>query len=100
MKNESGVNDDITMLDALQRLWHHNAKRKSIRVEVTFDDVSRKVIFGKVWSKMDNDWNYYVQDGNYTPQYIYQEKQVVSAIMSVAGMNLYGNTVQYHIYQK
>ena len=50
MKNESGVNEDITMLDALQRLWHHKAKRKSIRFEITFDDVSRKVIFGKVWA--------------------------------------------------
>ena len=47
MKNESGVNEDITMLDALQRLWHHKAKRKSIRFEITFDDVSRKVVFGK-----------------------------------------------------
>ena len=100
MQNEYGVNEENTMLDALQRLWHHKAKRKSIRFEVTFDDVTRKEIFGKVWSRVDNDWNYYVQDGNYTPQYIYQEKQVVSAIMSVAGMNLYGNTVQYHIYQK
>ena len=100
MKNESGVREDITMLDALQRLWHHYAKRKSICFEVTFDDVSRKVIFGKVWSKMDNDWNYFVQDGDYTPQYIYKEKQVVSAIMSISGMRLYGNSVRYHIHQK
>ena len=69
--NESGVNEDITMLDALQRLWHHKAKRKSIRFEVTFDDVSRKVNFGKVWSRVSSDWNYYVQDGPYTPQYVY-----------------------------
>ena len=100
MKNESGVREDITMLDALQRLWHHNAKRKSIRFEVTFDDVSRKVIFGKVWSKMDSDWNYFVQDGDYTPQYVYKEKQVVSVIMCISGMSLYGNTVRYHIHQK
>ena len=100
MKNESGVREDITMLDALQRLWNHKAKRKSIRFEVTFDDVSRKVIFGKVWSRMDNDWNYFVQDGDYTPQYFYKEKQVVSAIMSIPGMSLYGNTVRYHIHQK
>ena len=100
MKNESGVREDITMLDALQRLWHHNAKRKSIRFEVTFDDVSRKVIFGKVWSKMDNDWIYFVQDGDYTPRYVYKEKQVVSAIMYISGMSLYGNIVRYHIYQK
>ena len=100
MQNESGVNEKITMLDALQRLWHHKAKRKPIRFEVMFDDVTRKVIFGKVWSRMDNDWNYYVQDGDYTPQYIYKEKQVVSAIMSISGMSLYGNTVRYHIHQK
>ena len=100
MKNESGTIEDISMLDALQRLWHHKAKRNSIRFEVTFDDVTRKVIFGKVWSRVDNDWNYYVQDRDYTPQYIYQEKQVVSAIMSISGMSLYGNTVRYHIHQK
>ena len=100
MKNESGVREDITMLDALQRLWNQKAKRKSIHFEVTFDDVSRKVIFGKVWSRMDNAWNYFVQDGDYTPQYVYKEKQVVSAIMSISGMNLYGNTVRYHIHQK
>ena len=100
MKNESGVREDITMLDALQRLWNHKAKRKSIHFEVTFDDVSRKVIFGKVWSRMDNAWNYFVQDGDYTPQYVYKEKQVVSAIMSISKMNLYGNTVRYHIHQK
>ena len=47
MKNESGVNEDITMLDALQRLWHHKAKRKSIRFEITFDDVSRKVVLAR-----------------------------------------------------
>ena len=100
MQNESGVNEKITMLDALQRLWHHKAKRKPIRFEVTFDDVTRKVIFGKVWSRMDNDWNYYVKDGDYTPQYIYQEKQLVSAIMSISDMSLYGNSVRYHIHQK
>ena len=100
MQKESGVNEKITMLDALQRLWHHKAKRKPIRFEVTFDDVTRKVIFGKVWSRMDNDWNYYVKDGDYTPQYIYQEKQLVSAIMSISDMSLYGNSVRYHIHQK
>ena len=100
MKNESGVNEDITMLDALQCLWHHKAKRKGIRFEVTLDDVTRKVIFGKVWSRVSNDWNYYVQDGDYTPQYVYGEKQVVSAIMSIPGMSLYGNTVRYHISQR
>ena len=100
MKNESGVSEEISMLDALQRLWHHKAKRKGIRFEVTFDDVSRKEIFGKVWSRMTDDWNYYVQDGDYSPQYVYGEKQIVSAIMSISGMSLYGNTVRYHIYQR
>ena len=100
MKNESGANEDITMLDALKRLWHHKAKRKSIRFEITFDGVSRKVIFGKVWSRLSNDWNYYVKDGDYTPQYVYGEKQIVSAIMSTSGMSLFGNTVRYYIHQR
>ena len=55
MQNESGVNEKITMLDALQRLWQHKAKHKHIRFEVTFDDVTQKVIFGKVWNRVDND---------------------------------------------
>ena len=100
MKNESGVNGDISMLDALQRLWHLKAKRKSIRFEVTFDDISRKVTFGKVWSRLCNDWNYYVKDGEYTPQYVYGEKQIVSAIMTISSMSLFGNTVRYHIHQR
>lgn len=100
MKNESGVNIEITMLDALQRLWYHKAKRKSLRFEVSFEDVSRTVTFGKVWSRVSNDWNYYVQEGDYMPQYVYGEKQIVSAIMSISGMSLYGNTIRYHIRQK
>ena len=100
MKNESGVNEEISMLEAFYRLWHYKAKRKSVCYEITFEDISRKVIFGKVWSRMTNDWNYYVQDGDYTPQYVYGEKQVVAAIMSISGMGRYGNTVKYRILQK
>ena len=58
MKNESGVSEEIIMLDALWRLWHHKAKRNSIRFEVSFEDESRKVVFVKVWSRVSNDWNY------------------------------------------
>lgn len=47
-----------------------------------------------------NDWNYYVKEGDYTPQYVYREKQIVSAIMSISGMSLFGNTVRYHIHQR
>ena len=41
MKNESGTKEDISMLDALQRLWHHKAKRKPIVIVVTFPDVAQ-----------------------------------------------------------
>ena len=30
----------------------------------------------------------------------YGEKQIVSAIMCISGMSLFGNTVQYHIHQR
>lgn len=36
MKNESGVREDITMLDALQRLWHHKEKHYFIQKAVVF----------------------------------------------------------------
>ena len=49
---------------------------------------------------MDNDWQYLVKDGEYTPQFVYGERQVVSAIMEISGMSLCGNTVRYSIDQK
>ena len=57
MKNESGTKEDISMLDALQRLWHHKAKRKPIVFVVTFPDVSRKVTSlrsGAEWTMTGN----------------------------------------------
>ena len=57
-------------------------------------------ILDKVWSRMDNDWQYLVKDGEYTPQFVYGERQVVSAIMEISGMSLCGNTVRYRIDQK
>ena len=59
MKNESGTKEDISMLDALQRLWHHKAKRKPIVFVVTFPDVSRKVTFAKVWSRIEDSLSRY-----------------------------------------
>ena len=49
---------------------------------------------------MDNNWQYLVKDGEYTPQFVYEEHQVVSAIMEISGMSLCGNTVRYRIDQK
>ena len=43
---------------------------------------------------------YLVKDGEYTPQFVYGERQVVSAIMEISGMCLCGNTVRYRIDQK
>ena len=45
--------DEITLLDALQQLWHHKAKRKNLIFEVTFDEgITRKAYFGKSWSRV------------------------------------------------
>lgn len=92
--------EEITLLDALQQMWHHKAKRKRIVFEVTFDEgITRKAYFGKVWSKAFQDWHYIVQDGEHTPQLAYNEKAAVSAIMSISGMRLHGNLVKYHIHR-
>ena len=93
--------DEITLLDALQQLWHFRAKRKNLVVEVTFDEgITRKAYFGKSWSRVMGTWQYIVQDGEHAPGFCYDEKAAVSAIMGISGMRLVGCTVKYHIRPK
>lgn len=93
--------DEITLLDALQQLWHFKAKRKNIVFEVTFDEgITRKAYFGKRWSRVMGTWQYIVQDGEHAPGFCYDEKAAVSAIMGISGMRLVGCTVKYHIRPK
>lgn len=92
------MDEESTLLDALQQMWHHRAKRKRIVFEVTFDEgITRKAYFGKAWSRVCETWNYLVQDGEHSPEFAYNERAAVSAIMSIAGMSLRGNVVRYHI---
>ena len=92
------MDEEITLLDALQQLWHHKAKRKRIVFEVAFDEgITRKAYFGKAWSGVCETWNYVVQDGEHSPQFAYSEKAAVSAIMSIRGMKLCDNIVKHHI---
>lgn len=92
--------EELTLLDALQQIWHHKAKQKKIVFEVTFDEgITRRAYFGKVWSQVRKEWIYIIQDGVHDPQFGYDEKAAVSAIMSISGMRLRGNVVRYHIYQ-
>lgn len=93
--------DEITLLDALQQLWHFKAKRKKLVFEVTFDEgITRKAYFGKSWSRVMGTWQYIVQDGEHAPGFCYDEKAAVSAIMGISGMRLVGCTVKYHIRPK
>lgn len=93
--------DEITLLDALQQLWHFKAKRKNLVFEVTFDEgITRKAYFGKSWSRVMGTWQYIVQDGGHAPGFCYDEKAAVSAIMGISGMRLVGCTVKYHIRPK
>lgn len=93
--------DEITLLDALQQLWHFKAKRKNLVFEVTFDGgITRKAYFGKSWSRVMGTWQYIVQDGEHAPGFCYDEKAAVSAIMGISGMRLVGCTVKYHIRPK
>ena len=92
--------EELTLLDALQQIWHHRAKQKKIVFEVTFDEgITRRAYFGKVWSRVRKEWIYIIQDGVHDPQFGYDEKAAVSAIMSISGMRLRGNVVRYHIYR-
>ena len=90
--------NEITLLDALQQLWHHKDKRKKLIFEVSFDDgITRTARFGKVWNGVMKEWHYVAQDGRYCPGFAYDERAAVSAIMSISGMQLRGCTVIYHI---
>lgn len=93
--------NEITLMDAIHRMYVHNDKKSPIRFLVTFDDeFTRKATFGKSWSKTMKTWTYFVQDGAYEPRFAYQEREAVSAIMSISGMKLYGASVRYHIRQE
>lgn len=94
------MDNEITLLDALQQMWHHKTKRKPIVFEVTFDEgVTRRARFGKLWSKTRKEWSYIIQDGVHDPQFGYDERAAVSAIVSISGMRLCGNIVKYHIHR-
>ena len=60
-----------------------------------------RVSHGKLTSAragiMMDDWHYLVQDGVHSPEFAYDEKAAVSAILSISGMHLCGNVVKYHI---
>ncbi len=82
-------------------MCHHTAKRKRIVFQVTFDEgITRKAEFAKRWCSITQSCSYEVQEGQYTPYIMYGEREAVSAIMSIPGMELHGNTVKYHIHQK
>ena len=57
----------------------------------------RTARFGKYWNKVMKTWTYVVQDGEHAPVFAYSERLAVSAIMSIKGMDLYFNSIKYHI---
>lgn len=86
--------NEITLLDALQQLWHFKANRKSVVFEITFEEgITQKAYFGKCWSRVMSDWQYIVQDDKHTPGFCYNERAVVSAILGISGMYPCGTTV-------
>lgn len=90
--------NEITLLDALQQLWHFKDRRKKLIFEVSFDDgITRTARFAKAWNQVTKEWDYVVQDGRHSPGFAYNERAAVSAIMSISGMRLIGNTTKYHI---
>lgn len=93
--------NEITLMDAIHRMYVYKNKKAPIQFLVSFDDeITRKANFGKAWSKTMKTWTYFVQDGAYEPRFTYREREAISAIMSISGMNLYGASVRYHIRQE
>ena len=90
--------NELTLLEALYKLRMHKSKRQCLIFKVSFDDgITRTARFGKYWNKMMKSWTYVVQDGEHAPAFAYSERLAVSAIMSIKGMDLYFNSIKYHI---
>lgn len=90
--------NEITLLEAIHMLRMHKSKRQRLVFKVTFDEgITRIAHFGKYWNKVTKSWTYVVQDGEHAPVFAYSERLAVSAIMSIKGMDLYFNSIRYHI---
>ena len=93
--------NEITLLEAIHLLRMHKSKRQKLIFKVTFDEViTRTGRFGKYWKKVMKSWTYVVQDGAHSPTFAYSERLAVSAIMSIKGMDLYFNSIRYHVLPK
>lgn len=93
--------NEITLLEAIHLLRMHKRKKQRLVFLVTFDEgITRTARFGKYWNKVMKSWTYVVQDGEHSPTFAYSERLAVSAIMSIKGMDLYFNSIRYHIHQE
>lgn len=93
--------NEITLLEAIYKLRMHKNKKQRLFFTVTFDEgITRTARFGKVWHKVMKSWTYVVQDGEHSPTFAYSERLAVSAIISIKGMDLYFNSIRYHIHQE
>ena len=93
--------NELTLLEALHKLRMHKSKRQRLIFKVTFDEgITRTARFGKYWNKVMKSWTYVVQDGDHTPSFAYSERLAVSAIMIIKGMDLYFNSIRYHVLPK
>ncbi|MBQ2857406.1 MAG: hypothetical protein IJE78_09860 [Bacteroidaceae bacterium] len=93
--------NELTLLEALHKLRIHKSKRQRLIFKVTFDEgITRTARFGKYWNKVMKSWTYVVQDGDHTPSFAYSERLAVSAIMINKGMDLYFNSIRYHVLPK
>ena len=91
--------NELTLLEALYKLRMHKSKRQCLIFKVTCDEcITRIAHCGKYWNNVTKSWTYVVQDGEHSPAFAYSERLAVSAIMSIKGMDLYFNSIRYHIF--
>lgn len=86
----------MTLLEALTHLFNHSDEDLVIQFVITFEDVTRTAIICKRWSKTEDDWIYTVKE-SYCPRYKYTEKQIVSAIAGIQGIELTGNMTNFKV---
>lgn len=62
----SQVNEQVTLLQAVAELYNFHPRSHKLRMlfEIKFKDTNHTIKFGKGWSKLNKDWQYFYGQTN------------------------------------
>jgi hypothetical protein len=97
---------EITLKDALTVLFTNNVPGGYYEYMISFDEVTRVVVFGKSWTKKDTSkWGkmvckYWIHEEN-CPTIAYDDIDLwLVDLMHIPGMQKYFNEKKFHIWEE